>query len=251
MTFSPLLFLRSLLFAMGFYAATTLHVLAGLILTPFGDRPLFFIIRSWSASHRALCRLLLGQKVRIEGVLPDGQYFFVFKHESMFETIDLPLLLHRPIIVAKQELLDIPGWGTIAARFGMIGLKRATGAAALRHLQRQTKAALATGRPICLFPEGTRVAHGSQPSIKAGFAAMYQLVGLPVVPVAIDSGLLSPRQSFLKRPGTITYRVGEIIPPGLPRAEAEALAHAAINALNPPETAQDHPPAGDGHSSPA
>lgn len=57
-------------------------------------------------------------------------------------------------------------------------------------------------------------------------------MGLPVVPIAVDSGRLSPRNSFIKRPGLITYKVGDVIPAGLPRREAEALVHAAINALN-------------------
>jgi len=247
---SAFLFLRSLLFAAAFYTATTLHVLTALALIPLGEGPLRRIVRSWSVTHRLLCRWLLGQKVRVEGAMPPGQYFFVFKHESMFETIDLLRLIDQPVIVAKQELLDIPGWGWLGQRFGMIGLRRASGAAALRHLQRQTRKALASGRPICLFPEGTRVPPGEQPRLKAGFAAMYQLLGLPVVPVAVDSGRVSPRQSFLKRPGTITYRVGPVIPPGLPRAQAEALAHEAINALNPPLPGVEDS-ARDGHSVPA
>jgi 1-acyl-sn-glycerol-3-phosphate acyltransferase len=95
------------------------------------------------------------------------------------------------------------------------------------------------GGPICLFPEGTRVPHGERPPLRSGFAGIYQMLGLPVVPVAVDSGLVSPRNSFLKRSGVITYKVGEIIPPGLPRAEAEARAEAAINALNTPHPSVD------------
>lgn len=242
------LFVRSLLFAIAFYGATTLHVLTALALTPCGPRVLHRIIRHWSQTHRLLCRVLLGQKVRVVGKIPEGQHFYIFKHESMFETIDLMHLVDAPVIVAKQELLDIPGWGKLAQRYGMIGLKRATGSAALRHLKRQAKTELASGRSICLFPEGTRVTHGERPPLKSGFAAMYQLLGLPVVPVAIDSGRVSPRQSFLKHPGTITYSIGETIPPGLSRAEAEALAHAAINALNPPLPVAPPSAEGDGHS---
>jgi len=248
MTSMPLILLRSLLFAFAFYSASVIHVLTALALTPLGTGPLYRIVQSWSSTHRFLCRWLLGQKVVVEGSLPEGQHFYVVKHESMFETIDILQLVALPAIVAKQELLDIPGWGRLAARFGMIGLKRATGAAALRHLQRQTRIVLESGRSLCLFPEGTRAPHGEHPPLKAGFAAMYQLLRLPVVPIAVDSGRVSPRNSFLKRPGIITYRIGEIIPPGLPRAQAEERAHAAINALNPPAAAAQ---AGDGHSPPA
>jgi 1-acyl-sn-glycerol-3-phosphate acyltransferase len=76
------------------------------------------------------------------------------------------------------------------------------------------------------------VPHGEAPALKAGFAGIYAMLGVPVVPVAVNSGRLSPRNGFLKRAGTITYRIGEAIPAGLPRAKAEARVHAAINALN-------------------
>ncbi len=87
-----------------------------------------------------------------------------------------------------------------------------------------------TGRPLAIFPEGTRVPHGERPPLQAGFAGLYKLLGLPVVPVAVDSGRLY--QHLWKRPGTITLQFGEPIAPGLPREEIEARVHAAINALN-------------------
>jgi 1-acyl-sn-glycerol-3-phosphate acyltransferase len=90
---------------------------------------------------------------------------------------------------------------------------------------------VAAGRPILIFPEGTRVLPGEQPPLRAGFAGLYRSLNLPVVPVALDSAKVSPRRSFIKRPGTVTFRFGDPIPPGLPRAEAEARVHAAINAL--------------------
>lgn len=152
--------------------------------------------------------------------------------KSMFETVDVLCLFAEPVVIAKQELLDIPGWGWVARRHGVIGLKRGDGAKAVRYLRAEALKATDAGRPICLFPEGTRVPHGEQPPIRAGFAALYHLLRLPVVPVALDSGRLSPRHSFFKWPGVITYQVGEIIPAGLPRDEAEARAHRALNALN-------------------
>jgi len=89
---------------------------------------------------------------------------------------------------------------------------------------------IAAGRPLAIFPEGTRVPHGQRVRLQAGFAGLYKLLGLPVVPVAVDSGPLYHRR--LKRPGTITYRFADPIAPGLPRAEVEARVSDAINALN-------------------
>ena len=90
---------------------------------------------------------------------------------------------------------------------------------------------VADGRPLVIFPEGTRVPHGTQPPLQAGFAGLYKMLGLPVIPVAVDSGPLYQRR--WKRAGTIRYRYGTEIPPGLPREEIEARVYAAINALNP------------------
>ena len=153
----------------------------------------------------------------------------------MFETIDMLCLFDRPAIGAKRELLDIPLWGLIARRYGLIPIERSAGASALRTLRAAAKAATAQGRAICLFPEGTRVPHGQSPPLKSGFAGLYSLLGLPVVPIAVDSGRVSPRGRFMKRAGTITYKVGDVVPTGLDRREAEAIVHAASNALNRPQ----------------
>ena len=224
---------RSVLFALHFYPLTALTVAACGVAGLFSARLLRRVARLWGFIHRVLCRFVLGQKVRIIGTVPTEPVLIVFKHESMFETIDLLCLFAEPVVIAKQELLDIPGWGWAARRHGVIGLRRDDGAKAIRHLRAEIAKATGSGRPIVLFPEGTRVPHGERPAIRAGFAALYQLLALPVVPIALDSGRISPRRSLIKRPGIITYKVGETIPAGLPRYEAEAMAHAAINALNP------------------
>lgn len=227
-----LAFVRSTLFATIFYGLTVLFVLTATAFAPVSERAMRKVVNGWGHFHRALCRVVLRQKVKLIGQLPPGPALYVFKHESMFETIDLLCLFVEPVPVAKQELINIPAWGVVARRYGAIGLRRDTGSAALRHLKREAMSAVRTGRPICLFPEGTRVPHGERPPLKAGFAALYKLLGLPVVPVAVDSGRLAPRNSFIKRAGIITYLVGETIPPGLPRAQAEARTREAINALN-------------------
>jgi 1-acyl-sn-glycerol-3-phosphate acyltransferase len=227
-----LLLLRSLAFALVFYGATIPWIGVALIAAMGPPAALQAVARGWSRFHRWCARCILGQKVEVQGRLPDMPCLYVFKHESMFETIDLLCFFRTPVIAAKKELTDIPLWGWLARRYGVIAVERGAGARAMRALRSAAKAALAAGRPICLYPEGTRVPHGQAPRIRAGFAGLYALLGVPVVPVAVDSGALAPRGRLRKRRGTITYRVGEIIPPGLPRAEAEARVHRAINALN-------------------
>jgi len=226
--------LRSLAFMLIFYPGSLLFVLAAMASNLVAPRSIPRVATAWSRFHRCCAYWVLGQKVRVEGRLENGPYLYIVKHESMFETIDLLCLLDRPAIAAKRELFDIPLWGGIARRYGLIPIERTAGASALRALRAAARAATVEGRAVCLFPEGTRVPHGESPPLRAGFAGLYALLGLPVVPVAVDSGRVSPRGKFMKRAGTITYRVGEIVPPGLDRREAEAMVHAAINALNRP-----------------
>jgi 1-acyl-sn-glycerol-3-phosphate acyltransferase len=181
--------------------------------------------------HRWAARAILGIRSRIDGVPPAGSVLVAVKHQSMFETLEIMLMLDQPAMVLKRELADIPLWGWVVRRYGAIPIVRSGGAAALRRMMRAAEAAIAEGRPIVIFPEGTRVAPGERPPLKSGFAGLYRALKLPVVPVAVDSGRLWPRHRWIKRPGIVTMRFGEPIPPGLPRAEAEAAVHRAINAL--------------------
>ena len=225
-------FLRTILFSLVFYPGSALFVISAILMSPISTEAVKAISRSWGGFHRWCCRWILGQKIRIEGEMLDGPYLYCFKHESAFETMEQLILFHRPAVIAKKELISIPLWGRVAVIQGLIPVERDAGPKAMREMMTAAKAALAAGRPICLFPEGTRVPHGTKVPLQAGFAGLYKILGVPVIPVAIDSGKVSPRGQFVKRPGAITYKVGEIIPPGLPRDEAEARVLAAINALN-------------------
>jgi 1-acyl-sn-glycerol-3-phosphate acyltransferase len=147
--------------------------------------------------------------------------------------MEIVLMLDQPALVLKRELADLPLWGWVVRRYGIIPIDRAGGAAALRRMTRAADAAIAEGRPLVIFPEGTRVPPGETPPHKSGFAGLYRALKLPVVPVAVDSGRLAPRNSFVKRPGIVTFSFGEVIPPGLKREEIETRVHSAINALEP------------------
>src|SRR4051812_48381075 len=225
---------RSLLFTLIFYAGTILFVAAAALASPFGRSAVRAVANSWAGFHRACASVLLGIETRIEGEVPEGAILVAAKHQSMFETIDLVVILSTPRIVMKRELARIPVWGWLATRYGMIAVDRSGGAAALRRMMKEGETARAEGRPVVIFPEGTRVAPGEAPALQPGFAGLYRALGLPVVPVALDSGRLWPQRSFVKSPGLVTMRFGAPIPPGLPRREIEERVHAAINALESP-----------------
>ena len=222
--------LRSALYAATFYPVTILWVLAGILASLLGRRPTLAIVLSWANVHHWLARNILGIRVRLEGEIPQGPHLIAVKHESMFETLEMVRLSKLPVIVMKKELADIPLFGFMTKQYGAIPVERSAGARALRALVTAGEEAAASGRPVIIYPEGTRVRPGEAPPLKSGFAALYRALGLPVVPVAVDSGRLWGR-GFVKQPGVVTFKVGETIPPGLPRKEIEARVHAAINAL--------------------
>lgn len=226
--------LRSVLFTVLFYTGSVVAVLLALPAALIGRAPLLRLTFGWARWHRVCARYVLGIRTRIEGAPPVGPALVASKHQSMFETIEMLLLLDEPAVVLKRQLADIPGWGRVARSYGVIPVDREGGAAALRRMLKAARKSAADGRPILIFPEGTRVQPGEQPLLQPGFAGLYGSLGLPVVPVALDSGRLWPRRSFVKRPGWITIRFEDPIPAGLPRGEIEAKVREAINSLEGP-----------------
>ena len=221
---------RSLIFAALFYPGTVAWVLSGMVASLFGRRPTLAIVLGWVAFHHWLTENVLGIRTVVDGVLPEGPYLLAIKHQAMYETLEMVRLTNLPVIVIKQELADIPLFGFLTKRYGVIPVERSAGAKALRALVTAGQEALAAGRPVAIYPEGTRVRVGETPELRSGFAALYRALGLPVVPVAVDSGRLWGR-GFVHRSGVITFKVGETIPAGLKRADIEARVHRAINAL--------------------
>jgi len=222
--------LRSLLFYLVFYVGSVVCVLWAMSGPWLGEKSMRRAVRSWAEWHRWCCRTLLGIRIRIEGEMPNEGILVAVKHESFFEAIDIPAQMDWPVPFPKAELAAIPGWGRAAKLYGIVVVEREQGARALRKMVADARKFAALGRPLVIFPEGTRVPVGERPPLQAGFAGVYKMLGVPVVPVAVDSGRLYHRR--WKKQGTITLRVGERIEAGLPRGEVEARVHAAINALN-------------------
>lgn len=228
-----MLLLRNLAYYAVFYAGSVLVTAAAFLTSRLDPRIFRACVHAWSGLQRWSVEKLLGARVVIEGSGPIATpAIYAIKHESFFEAIDAPTLFDLPVVLAKAELFRIPGWGPAALAYGLIPVDRDAGARALMAMMRQAKAAAEAGRPLVIFPEGTRVPHGERRPLMSGFAGLYKALGLPVIPVAVDSG--PSYKPGLKPSRPITYRFGTPIPPGLPRAEAEARVLDAINALNPP-----------------
>ncbi|MCX8477701.1 MAG: lysophospholipid acyltransferase family protein [Sphingomonas sp.] len=222
---------RAILFAIAFYGLSVPIVLLAPVMALFGQRAFRGWVLRWTRYHAWCARHLVGIRTRVEGAPPATPALYAAKHQSFYETFELVRMLGAPAVVMRQEFARIPVWGWAARRYGVIVIDRSGAASALRQMMREAKAAGAEGRSVILFPEGTRSPPGEAPPLKSGLAGLYRAVGLPVVPVALDSGKVWPKHGPM-RPGMVTFRFGDPIPAGLPRAEAEARVHAGINALN-------------------
>ncbi len=232
---------RSLLFNLLFYPGTLIHCVAVVAVSPIGEGPVQAVVHSWSRMHYWLVRRIVGIRFEWDGAIPPGPHLIAVKHESMVEAIDTLRFADTPVVVLKRELAYIPLFGWVTRRYGVIPVDREAGAKAMRELIALGKKAIADGRPVIIFPEGTRVPRGAQPPLRSGFAGLYRVLGLPVVPIALDSARVWPR-GFVKHPGVIRFKVGETLPPGLKREEIEARVHEAINALNPPRNGEGDQP---------
>lgn len=243
-----MILLRSVLFAVAFYLATALYLVLGswLLLAP----------RSWAmaglAAHARTCVWLLRSicgtriEVRGRGKLPPGPVLVAAKHQSAWDTFALIPLFHDPAIVLKEELSRIPLYGQFCRKFEHILVRRDRAAVALRGLVADAKDRAAAGREIVVFPEGTRKAPGAPPDYKPGVVALYEGLGLPCVPVALNSGLFWPRRKLVRYPGTIVVEILDPIPPGLDRKtfrrELESRVESACARLLTEALAQPSPP---------
>jgi 1-acyl-sn-glycerol-3-phosphate acyltransferase len=168
------------------------------------------LISGWSRLVIRLARWILRIEWRVEGQehLPTRPAVILSKHQSAWETMAFQLIFPPQVHVLKRELLWIPFFGWGLALMSPIAINRSRGMRALRTIARRGRERLAQGFWVVVFPEGTRVAPGTQREYHPGGAWLACAAGAPVVPVAHNAGLLWPRNAFLKRAGTVTIRIG-------------------------------------------
>ena len=213
--------MRALGFYIAFFGVTALLGVVGLPVLLMPRRWVMRFGRFWARCVIASLRAIVGLDGEIRGLehIPGGPSIIAMKHQSAWDTLILPVILDDFAVVVKRELFFVPVYGWYAARAGSIAIDRRGGAGALRHMVAAARQAVAAGRPVVIFPEGTRTAPGQRLTYQPGVAALYQALALPVVPAAVNSGLFWGRRSFVKRPGRITLAFLEPLPPGLPRRQ--------------------------------
>ena len=214
-----MVYLRSLIFNILFYGTTVamaILVLPALLLPAPVIRA---AARLWGWVTVQALRVACGTH-RLSGDLQAGsQVIYAAKHQSAWETVVLALVLHTPVFVLKRELLRLPLLGWYFSKAGCIAVDRSAGMRALRKLRDDAVAAASGGRSILIFPQGTRVAPGVEHRYEIGVFALYEATGLPVVPVALNSGHVWGRNSWLNRPGRIDVEFLPPIEPGLSRRD--------------------------------
>ena len=202
----------------------TWGVMIGTVMVPMLllPRPWFrqFVI-TWSAGNGVLLRIIAGvrSEIRNREHRPTGAAIVASKHQSEWEAHVFLHELDDPAYVIKKELSYVPGYGWFSAKVNMIFVDREGGGKSLRALVRGAQKAVARGRPVVIFPEGTRVLPGEKLPYRPGVAALYGALGVPVVPVVLNSGMHWPKGSIRRYPGTIVMEYLPPIPPGLPRRE--------------------------------
>lgn len=221
---------RSLIYSVSatlFFIAMSLACL-WIMLFPANRMRIF--LRLWASGDLLLLRLICGQTVEVRGTenIPTGPALVAAKHQAAWETMALVPMLPRGVIILKKELLKIPLYGNYASFFGMIPVDRSAGSAALKKLAEDSRAAVDKGMQILIFPEGTRRVVDAPPDYKPGAIFLYNQLKVPLVPVALNSGLLWPRRRLVRYPGTISVSFLPAIPPGLSRAEAQERLQTAI-----------------------
>ncbi len=216
-----MLFVRSLLFNALFYANTIVLMILGLPTLLIGPRAVLGLARVWANASGWLLRVVCGLSAEYRGVenIPPGGCIIAPKHQSTWETYSLVPFAADFSYILKRELTWFPIFGWYLLRARQIAINRSRGASALSQAVRRSREALAQGRQVFIFPEGTRRPVGAPPAYKFGVAKIYAECRAPCLPVALNAGLFWPRQSFLRRPGKILVEFLEPIPPGLEQGE--------------------------------
>jgi 1-acyl-sn-glycerol-3-phosphate acyltransferase len=227
-----MIWLRSLIFNALFMTITALAAIIAMVLLPFHSRVMRGFIRYWARLIIWLMRLVCGIRVEVTGLehIAPGAAIIASKHQSAFDTFVWPALLDQPSYVLKRELLNLPFWGRAARHTGAVAVDRDGGGAALRAMVRDAKRVLDEGRPLVIFPEGTRSAPGEMLPYQPGVAALVMGSGVPCYPVATNSGRHWGRRAFHKTPGVIAISILPPLPAGLARKPLMAALEAQIEA---------------------
>ncbi len=205
--------IRSTIFNIAFYGFTALACILCLPCLFLPKKQAMLAVRIFVYGTHTIEKYILGLDYEVRGRenLPKSSSFIVAaKHESPYETTKLNILFDDPAIVLKRELLRIPLWGRFLAKVEPIAIDRSAGKEAMEQIIEGAKRVRDQGRPIVIFPQGTRVypwQTTAERPYRPGVARTAQAAELPIIPMALNSGMFWPRKSWLKHPGKVVFEV--------------------------------------------
>lgn len=214
-----MLLIRSTLFNIAFYGNTIVRLIMMIRVILFGTSIQNLAqAKKWASTSNTMLEKIAGTKVEFEGLenLPEGGFIVAAQHQSFWDTFALMPYLDSPVFIYKKELNKIPLFGSCLQKTNMIAVDRsARGKAMAGVLKGARREVTKNGRQLFIFPEGTRRPVGAPLEYKFGVGRIYQDVNVPIVPVALVSGLYWPRHSFLRQPGKFKAKILPPIEPGL------------------------------------
>jgi 1-acyl-sn-glycerol-3-phosphate acyltransferase len=215
-----LIVLRSVLFNLLFYVLSTLHAVAMVLLLPFPPRYTRAAIRLWALHITFWLRVICNIRAEVRGreYMPKGAALVAGKHLSFFDTCAPFAFLPQAAFVLKKELVSIPLFGWYCVKAEMVVVDREGHSKALKKMVADARARFDDGRPVLIFPEGTRGVPGQPGDYKPGIAALYRELEMPCSLMATNTGVHWLNKNFLRRPGTVVFEFLPPIPPGLKRA---------------------------------
>lgn len=177
----------------------------------------FSVSRAWAGVSLWLLRVCCGISYEVRGSehIPQGPALIASKHQSAWDTIIFWKLISRPSYVLKRELIFLPVFGWYLLLLKSIYIDRKSGGKAVKRMIKQAQERIRARCAIVIFPEGTRTLPGAQSVYHPGVAALYQQLGVPVVPVALNSGQYWSKNAFIKNPGSIVIEFLPPLQPGL------------------------------------
>ena len=213
-------FFRATIFNLCFYGITCLMCVLCLPALLFPRKQMMKLVWLYVEIMYWIERRILGLDYEVRGTehLPEsGSYIIAAKHQSAYETMKLHHLFGDPGVILKRELTWIPIWGWFLNKCDMIPINRRDRETAIASIKEGALRMKGQGRPIIIFPQGTRVrtdTPSSQKRYKQGVVRIYEATDLPVIPMALNSGYYWPRKAWVKHPGTIIFQFLPPIPPG-------------------------------------
>ncbi len=177
---------------------------------------------------RWTARWMVGLRSEIRGEVPTGEVLIAAKHQSFFDIIMLVSVVPRPKFIMKAELKWAPILGWYALRIGCVPVNRGKRGQAIKQMVADVAAGSALPGQLIIYPQGTRIAPGVKAQYKVGTGVLYEQLGQPLVPVAVNVGVFWPRHGIRRKPGLAVLEFLPVIAAGRPVSDVMAEMETAI-----------------------